>query len=119
MGATVGGSSFMIHVRHTAAAIAVGLCETVQITHGENGRSGVERTRNVVARNSLAGRFEQPYGPLGPPTLFTIPVSRYAIFPVAPAKAGAQERVTGPRTPGFPLARERRNQLTSNWQWSR
>jgi acetyl-CoA acetyltransferase len=41
------------------------------------GRSGVGRSRNVVAPTSLAGRFEQPYGPMGPPTLFTIPVLRY------------------------------------------
>ena len=47
------------------------------ITHGESRRSGVGRTRNVVAPTSLAGQFEQPYGPLGPPTLFTIPVLRY------------------------------------------
>ncbi len=47
------------------------------ITHGESGRSGVGRTRNVVAPTSLAGQFEQPYGPMGPPTLFTIPVLRY------------------------------------------
>jgi hypothetical protein len=67
----------MIHVRHAAAAIASGLCETVLITHGESGRSGVGRTRNVVAPTSLAGKFEQPYGPMGPPTLFTIPVLRY------------------------------------------
>jgi hypothetical protein len=38
---------------------------------------GVGRTRNVVAPTSLAGQFEQPYGPMGPPTLFTIPVRRY------------------------------------------
>jgi acetyl-CoA acetyltransferase len=43
----------------------------VLITHGESGRSGVGRTRNVVAPTSLAG------GPMGPPTLFTIPVLRY------------------------------------------
>jgi hypothetical protein len=63
----------VIHVRHAAAAIASGLCEKVLITHGESGRSGVGRTRNVVAPTSLAGQFEQPYGPMGPPTLFTIP----------------------------------------------
>ena len=67
----------MIHVRHAAAAIESGLCKTVLITHGESGRSGVGRTRNVVAPTSLAGQFEQPYGPMGPPTLFTIPVLRY------------------------------------------
>src|SRR5216684_4061005 len=73
-GTAVGGCSFMIHVRHAAAAIASGLCKTVLITHGESGRSGIGRTRNVVAPTSLAGQFEQPYGPMGPPTLFTIPV---------------------------------------------
>jgi hypothetical protein len=67
----------MTHVRHAAAAIASGLCETVLIMHGENGCSGVGRTRNAVAPTSLAGQFEQPYGPMGPPTLFTIPVLRY------------------------------------------
>jgi acetyl-CoA acetyltransferase len=77
IGTAVGGCSFMIHVRHAAAAIASGLCKTVLITHGESGRSGVGRTRNVVAPTSLAGQFEQPYGPKGPPTLFTIPVLRY------------------------------------------
>ena len=76
-GTAVGGCSFMIHVRHAAAAIESGLCRTVLITHGESGRSGVGRTRNVVAPTSLAGQFEQPYGPMGPPTLFTIPVLRY------------------------------------------
>jgi acetyl-CoA acetyltransferase len=76
-GTAVGGCSFMIHVRHAAAAIESGLCKTVLITHGESGRSGVGRPRNVTAPTSLAGQFEQPYGPMGPPTLFTIPVLRY------------------------------------------
>jgi len=49
----------------------------VLITDGESGRSGVGRTRNVVAPTSRAGQFEQPYGPMRPPTLFTIPVLRY------------------------------------------
>jgi len=30
-----------------------------------------------VALTSLAGQFEQPYGPMGPPTLSTIRVLRY------------------------------------------
>jgi hypothetical protein len=72
-GTAVGGCSFMIHVRHAAAAIAAGLCETVLITRGESGRSGVGRTRNVTAPTSLAGQFEQPYRPMGPPTLFYDP----------------------------------------------
>ena len=64
-------------MRHAAAAIASALCEMVLITHRESGRSGFGRTRNVVSPASLAGQFEQPYGPMGPPTLFTISVLRY------------------------------------------
>ena len=76
-GTSVGGCSFMLHVRHAAAAIESGLCKTVLITHGESGRSGVGRTRPPASAASLAGQFEAPYGPMGPPTLFTIPVLRY------------------------------------------
>jgi acetyl-CoA acetyltransferase len=39
--------------------------------------ASVGRTRNVVAPTSLAGQFERPYGPMRPPTMFTIPVLRY------------------------------------------
>jgi len=46
----------MIHVRHAAAAIASGLCDTVLITHGESGRSGVGRTRDIAAPTSVAGQ---------------------------------------------------------------
>jgi hypothetical protein len=92
----------MIHVRHAAAAIASGLCETVPITHGESGRSCVGRTRNVVAPTSLAGQFEQPYGPMGPPTLFTIPVLRYMMISVAPARAEAQGERREPPEPWVP-----------------
>ena len=53
-------------------AIAQGLCESVLITHGESGRSGVGRTRDLVAPTSLAVQFEQQPAP------------------VALAKAGAQ-----------------------------
>src|SRR6202162_6645217 len=37
-GTSVGGCSFMLHVRHAAAAINEGLCKTVLITHGESGK---------------------------------------------------------------------------------
>jgi acetyl-CoA acetyltransferase len=76
-GTSVGGCSFMIHVRHAAAALESGLCDTVLITHGESGRSQVGRSRPPVAPSSLQGQFEIPFGPMGPPTLFTIPVLRY------------------------------------------
>ncbi len=76
-GTAVGGCSFMLHVRHAAAAINEGLCSTVLITHGESGRSMVGRSRFAPAPASLQGQFESPYGPAGPPTMFTVPVLRY------------------------------------------
>jgi acetyl-CoA acetyltransferase len=76
-GTTVGGCSFMLHVRHAAAAINEGLCNTVLITHGESGKSRVGAGRRFGVPSSLQGQFEAPYGPMGPPTMFTLPVLRY------------------------------------------
>jgi acetyl-CoA acetyltransferase len=76
-GTAVGGCSFMLHVRHAAAAINEGLCDTVLITHGESGRSQVGRGRFAPAMASLSGQFEAPYCSMGPPTTFTIPFLRY------------------------------------------
>lgn len=76
-GTAVGGCSFMLHVRHAAAAINEGLCSTVLITHGESGRSNIGRARFGPAPSTLPGQFEMPFGPMGPPTTFTIPVLRY------------------------------------------
>jgi acetyl-CoA acetyltransferase len=76
-GTAVGGCSFMLHVRHAAAAINEGLCNTVLITHGESGKSRVAPTPRPPYPDSLAGQFEAPYGVFGPPTMFTIPVMRY------------------------------------------
>jgi acetyl-CoA acetyltransferase len=77
-GTSVGGCSFMMHVRHAAAAINEGLCKTVLITHGESGRSRVGASMwRGGGSNSLQGQFELPYGIMGPPTIFTIPVLRY------------------------------------------
>jgi acetyl-CoA acetyltransferase len=75
-GTSVGGCSFMLHVRHAAAAINEGLCDTVLITHGESGKSNVGRSA-FRGGSPLAQQFEAPYGPMGPPTLFTIPALRY------------------------------------------
>ncbi len=75
-GTSVGGCSFMIHVRHAAAAIAAGLCTTVLITHAESGRSRIGRG-GPPDRGGLAAQFEAPYGVTGPPTMFTVPVLRY------------------------------------------
>ncbi|MET0182787.1 MAG: hypothetical protein ABW199_07875 [Caulobacterales bacterium] len=73
----VGGCSFMLHVRHAAAAINSGLCRTVLITHGESGRSGIAASRRANPPDALQSQFETPYGLTGPVTTFTIPVLRY------------------------------------------
>src|ERR1700749_4403498 len=76
-GTSVGGCSFMIHVRHAAAAIEAGLAKTILITHGESGKSRIGNPARAVHPQSLNGQFEQPFGPMGPPSMFTIPVLRY------------------------------------------
>ncbi|MGB5949287.1 MAG: thiolase [Parvibaculum sp.] len=76
-GTSVGGCSFMLHVRHAAAAINEGLCSTVLITHAESGRSRVGARRMSRDPASQMGQFEVPYGITNPPTMFTIPALRY------------------------------------------
>lgn len=76
-GTSVGGCSFMLHVRHAAAAIQSGLCKTALITHGESGRNWIGRHGASIFPSLLQMQFEQPYGVTRPPTMFTIPVLRY------------------------------------------
>ncbi len=78
-GTSVGGCSFMIHVRHAVAAIEAGLCKTVLITHGESGRSGIGRGgfRRGGGGSTIQGQFEGWVGTSGAPSTFTIPVLRY------------------------------------------
>ncbi|HZP56469.1 MAG TPA: thiolase [Dehalococcoidia bacterium] len=76
-GTGVGGCSFMIHVRHAAAAIQAGLCTTALITHGESGRSRVGMGGWGQSPQLPASQFESPYGVAGAPTRFTIPFLRH------------------------------------------
>ena len=77
-GTSVGGCSFMLHVRHAAAAIQAGLCTTALITHGQSGRSRIgEAGWGGGGRQGLSAQFEDPYGVAGPPTRFTIPILRH------------------------------------------
>src|SRR5215472_12787000 len=76
-GTAVGGTSFLLHVRHAAAAIEAGYASTVLITHGESGRSRVGASRFAQTPSSIQGQFEAPYGVFGPTTSFTIPMLRY------------------------------------------
>ncbi|GII78563.1 thiolase [Sphaerisporangium rufum] len=76
-GTMVGGASFMLHVRHAAAAIEAGLCHTVLITHGESGRSRIGMQPWAPAPQSVRGQFEVPYGAILAPSTFPIGVLRY------------------------------------------
>ena len=76
-GTSVGGCSFMVHVRHATAAIEAGLCNTVLITHGESGRHRVGQLNRAVFPSLFQTQFELPYGVSVPPTRFTMPVMRY------------------------------------------
>lgn len=84
---SVGGTSFLIHVRHATAAIASGLCDTVLVAMGQSGRSRVGeesgRIGDVSAMSggrrdiSYPGQFESIYGTGGPTTAFGMGVLRY------------------------------------------
>jgi acetyl-CoA acetyltransferase len=79
-GTSVGGCSFMLHVRHAAAALVEGMCNAVLITHGESGKSRVGVggfAGGGFGGATLQAQFEMPYGPTGPPTMFPIGVLRY------------------------------------------
>lgn len=73
-GTSVGGSSFMIHVAHAVAALEAGYCNYVLITHGESGRSRVGRSGFGNTAATIPGQFEAPYGVMGPPNTFTVPI---------------------------------------------
>lgn len=74
-GTSVGGCSFIVHVRHAVAAITAGLCKTVLITHGESGRHMIGKHPALFPLQAFE-QFEKPYGVTTPPTRFTIPVLR-------------------------------------------
>jgi acetyl-CoA acetyltransferase len=76
-GTSVGGCSFLVHVRHATAAIAQGLATMVLITHGESGRSRVGVGGFGGPAGTMQMQFQTPYGVTGAPTMFPIGVLRY------------------------------------------
>jgi acetyl-CoA acetyltransferase len=76
-GTIIGGGSYMLHVRHAAAAIAAGAAEAVLISHGESGRSRNGSPGYSPSPQSLNGQFEIPYGAMMPYQLFTLPALRF------------------------------------------
>ena len=83
----VGGTSFLIHMRHAAAAIASGLATTILCCMGQSGRSRVGSRGHAYrdrrpslgshVRRSYPGQFESIYGVLGPTTQFGMGVLRF------------------------------------------
>lgn len=77
-GTSVGGGSFLMHVSHAVAAIAVGYAKVVLVTHGESGRSRIGTVGGGGAGAGLpGGQFEAPFGTAGPTTISPIPVVRH------------------------------------------
>ena len=76
-GTTVGGCSFVIMMEHAMLALEHGMCDYALISHGQSGRSRIGEPRAPVDPSTPAGQFEQPFGALGPPTLFSMPILRY------------------------------------------
>jgi acetyl-CoA acetyltransferase len=74
---SVGGSSFVIHIAHAAAAIATGRCEVALVTHGESGRSRVGMMPRPTPPDSLRGQFEAPFGLPQPVGAYAMAASRH------------------------------------------
>ncbi len=76
-----GGSSFVIHVEHAAAAIAAGLCNVALITHGETGFSARNRRgprpSYTFDATLPSSQFEAPYGVAGPPSVYAMAAMRH------------------------------------------
>jgi acetyl-CoA acetyltransferase len=72
-GTQVGGCSPIVHLRHAAAAIAAGLCETAVIAYGS--------TQRLVGRASASVQeldpAEAPYRPRMPVTAYALAASRH------------------------------------------
>lgn len=101
-GTMVGGSSFMLHVRHAVAALDAGLATCILVTHGESGRSRVGGPP-VGRRAPLVEQFELPYGVAGPPTMFTLPalawMRRYDISEAELASVAVAQRTWAAMNP--------------------
>jgi acetyl-CoA acetyltransferase len=81
-GTAVGGTSFLLHVRHAAAALAAGYCDFALVTMGQSGYShaeniGLPRPPSSGPTNSPMAQFEAPYGTYGPTTMFGMGILRY------------------------------------------
>lgn len=70
---SMGGSSFVSHLFHAAAAVDAGLCEVALITYGSTQRSGGGR----LVTGSEADPYEAPYNPRYPVSMYALAASRH------------------------------------------
>jgi acetyl-CoA acetyltransferase len=72
-GTNVGGSSFIAHLNHAAAAIETGRCEVALIVYGS--------TQRLVGRGNASVQevdpYEAPYEPMNPVTAYALAASRH------------------------------------------
>jgi acetyl-CoA acetyltransferase len=69
----LGGSSFVAHVGHAAAAIAAGLCEVALVVYGSTQRSDAGR----LVSQSEGSPYETPYRPRYPVTMYALAAARH------------------------------------------
>jgi acetyl-CoA acetyltransferase len=69
----LGGSSFMFHVAHAQAALALGLCKTAVIAYGSTQRTVGRRQASVREYNP----YETPFRPFLPATAYALAASRH------------------------------------------
>jgi acetyl-CoA acetyltransferase len=73
-----GGSSFELHLSRASEAIRNGTCTTVVISYGSNQRSAqTRRLGGVLFPHTPEARFEAPYGPLNPISMYALAASRH------------------------------------------
>ena len=73
-----GGASYEIFVGRAAEAIRAGRCETALIAYGSNQRSARSRRLDGSAEpHTPEARFEAPYGPLSPISLYAMAAQRH------------------------------------------
>ena len=72
-GTQVGGSSFMSHLAHAAAAIELGLCEVALIAYGSTQRS----VSRPAASPPDVNPYEAPFRPVMPVSAYALAASRH------------------------------------------
>lgn len=72
-GSSIGGSSFVSHVGHAAAAISTGLCEVALVAYGSTQRSD---SGNLVSMSEVLP-FEAPFGPIHPGSAYSLAAQRH------------------------------------------